>query len=99
MLSEMLQNPKSFVIHSGTEQTLRDGRPTPEETSLKMAQVKLATEVFRSSVTDPLDDCNKRLPLPQCSGCEETMDFLRTIDGAFGVLGSRTVRIKHTEFQ
>ncbi len=52
-------------------------------------KVKLATQVFSSSVADALEYCNKHLHLPQFSGCEETVDFLRTIDAAFDVLNSR----------
>ena len=52
-------------------------------------KVKLATQVFSSSVADALEYCNKHLQLPQFQGCEETVDFLRTIDAAFDVLNSR----------
>ena len=55
---------------------------------LKM-KVKLATQVFSSSVADALEYCNTQLHLPQFRGCEETVEFLRTIDAAFDVLNSR----------
>ncbi|KAK7879527.1 hypothetical protein WMY93_033764 [Mugilogobius chulae] len=51
-------------------------------------KVKLA-QAFSSSVADALEYCNKNLQLPQFRGCEETVDFLRTIDAAFDVLNSR----------
>uniref|UniRef100_A0AAV2JMX0 Transposable element P transposase-like GTP-binding insertion domain-containing protein n=1 Tax=Knipowitschia caucasica TaxID=637954 RepID=A0AAV2JMX0_KNICA len=49
----------------------------------------LATQVFSSSVADALEYCNQHLQLPQFRGCEETVDFLRTIDAAFDVLNIR----------
>ncbi|CAL9688353.1 unnamed protein product [Knipowitschia caucasica] len=52
-------------------------------------KVMLATQVFSSSVADALEYCNQHLQLPQFRGCEETVDFLRTIDAAFDVLNSR----------
>ncbi|CAL9693995.1 unnamed protein product [Knipowitschia caucasica] len=52
-------------------------------------KVKLATQVFSISVADALEYCNQHLQLPQFRGCEETVDFLRTIDAAFDVLNSR----------
>ncbi|KAK1887406.1 DNA transposase THAP9 [Dissostichus eleginoides] len=52
-------------------------------------KVKLATQVFSSSVADALEFCNTQLHLPQFRGCEETVEFLRTIDAAFDVLNSR----------
>ncbi|XP_071384885.1 DNA transposase THAP9 [Centroberyx affinis] len=52
-------------------------------------KVKLAAQVFSSSVADALEYCNTQLHLPQFRGCEETVEFLRTIDAAFDVLNSR----------
>ncbi|KAJ3595028.1 hypothetical protein NHX12_004333 [Muraenolepis orangiensis] len=52
-------------------------------------KVKLATQVFSSSVADALEYCNTLLHLPQFRGCEEMVEFLRTIDAAFDVLNSR----------
>uniref|UniRef100_A0A8C5BZB7 THAP-type domain-containing protein n=1 Tax=Gadus morhua TaxID=8049 RepID=A0A8C5BZB7_GADMO len=52
-------------------------------------KVKLAAQVFSSSVADALEYCNTQLHLPQFSGCEETVKFLRTIYAAFDVLNSR----------
>ena len=54
-------------------------------------EVKLAAQVFSSSVADALEYCNTQLHLPQFSGCEETVKFLRTIDAAFDVLNSRNL--------
>ncbi|KAG7453457.1 DNA transposase THAP9 [Solea senegalensis] len=54
-------------------------------------KVRLATQVFSSSVADALEYCNKHLHLPQFRGCEETVDFLRTIDAALDVLNSRNL--------
>ena len=51
--------------------------------------VKHAAQVFSSSVADSLEYCNTQLHLPQFSGCEETVKFLRIIDAAFDVLNSR----------
>ena len=51
--------------------------------------MKLAAQVFSSSVADALENCNTQLHLPQFRGCEETVEFLRTIDAAFDVLNSR----------
>lgn len=52
-------------------------------------KVNLATQVFSRSVADALEYCNKELNLPQFEGCEETVEFIRKIDGAFDVLNSR----------
>jgi hypothetical protein len=54
-----------------------------EKQKMKM---KLAAQVFSSSVADALEYCNTQLHLPQFSGCEETVKFLRIIDAAFDVL-------------
>ena len=43
-------------------------------------KVKHAAQVFSSSVADALEYCNTQLHLPQFSGCEETVKFLRIID-------------------
>ncbi|KAJ8246096.1 hypothetical protein GJAV_G00263610 [Gymnothorax javanicus] len=52
-------------------------------------KVKLAAQAFSSSVADALKYCNSQPCLPQFKGCEETVEFLRTIDAAFDVLNSR----------
>ena len=52
-------------------------------------KVNLAAQMFSSSVADALQYCNEGLKLPQFAGCEATVTFIRTIDGAFDVLNSR----------
>ncbi|KAJ4936678.1 hypothetical protein JOQ06_001265, partial [Pogonophryne albipinna] len=52
-------------------------------------KVELASQVFSSSVADALEFCNTQLHLPQFRGCEETVEFLRTIDAAFDALNTR----------
>ncbi|KAJ4948187.1 hypothetical protein JOQ06_019724 [Pogonophryne albipinna] len=49
----------------------------------------IGARVFSSSVADALEFCNTQLHLPQFRGCEETVEFLRTIDAAFDALNSR----------
>ncbi|KAJ8334003.1 hypothetical protein SKAU_G00413220 [Synaphobranchus kaupii] len=52
-------------------------------------KVHLAAQLFSSSVADALEYCEQELKYPQFRGCAATVQFLRTIDGAFDVLNSR----------
>ena len=52
-------------------------------------KVNLAAQTLSASVADALEFCNVELKLPQFSGCEATVHFLRTIDRLFDLLNSR----------
>lgn len=52
-------------------------------------KVNLAAQTLSSSVADALEFCCVSLKLPQFSGCEATIRFLRLIDRLFDVLNSR----------
>ena len=52
-------------------------------------KVSLAAQTLSASVADALEFCNEELKLPQFSGCQPTVHFLRTIDRLFDLLNSR----------
>ena len=51
-------------------------------------KVRLAAQLFSSSVADALEYWEQQLKYPQFSGCAATVQFLRTIDAAFDALNS-----------
>ena len=57
-------------------------------------KVILASQALSSSVADAIEYCDKQLKLPEFSGSEATVDFIRIFDRLFDILNSPSVVAK-----
>ncbi|KAH9636545.1 hypothetical protein HF086_014806 [Spodoptera exigua] len=55
-------------------------------------KVKLATQLFSSSLADALDYCRSELKLKEIEGCEGTANFINLMNNVFDVLNSHSIR-------
>ncbi|GBL75411.1 DNA transposase THAP9 [Araneus ventricosus] len=60
--------------------------------SKQKMKVKLAAQLFSSSVADAIDYCHNKLKLQDFIGSGATVEFLRLINTLFDVLNSRYIR-------
>ncbi|GBM65788.1 DNA transposase THAP9 [Araneus ventricosus] len=60
--------------------------------SKQKMKIKLAAQLFSSSVADAIDYCHNKLKLQDFIGSEATVEFLRLINTLFDVLNSRSIR-------
>ncbi|GBM59935.1 DNA transposase THAP9 [Araneus ventricosus] len=78
---------ESEGVHLGNK--LRGGHIKFSKQKMK---VKLAAQLFSSSVADAIDYCHNKLKLQDFIGSEATVEFLRLINTLFDVLNSRSIR-------
>lgn len=55
-------------------------------------KVRLATQLFSSSVADALEYCRSQLSMQQFQDCEGTINFINIMNNVFDVLNSHSIR-------